>query len=385
MTVLLIHSEDSAVGMYRIWMPGKYLPKTGISVRRLPNESANLPNDREIGRTTKNKEMRKTFKKYGSWEDMAEGADLVVLQRSDNPQAIPLALAIREQYDIPLVYEIDDNIYDVSKNSPAYQYWFPGSPLKDIAELFMRNVDAITVSTENLVDVYKQFNDNIYVLPNCQDPEAWKRIKRRGGNDKIVIGWAGGYTHYDDLKVIARPIKRILRNYPNVEFRIMGTLPDFLDKVDGVKFRTDGVHCTQWPKKLAELNFDIGLAPIVERPFNAGKSNIKWQEYAMLEIPTVASNFGPYKSIEHGVDGLLANNNEYSWELQITKLIEDEELRRRLGEAAKQSVLANYNIEKNIGQWHDAYSSIIRRFKSEPRKENLATTADLTGDAQSRS
>ena len=378
MIALMIHSENSAVGLYRIWMPAKYLETLGDTVRRLPDEGAALLNDTAQVKTTKNKTYLKNFKKYGSWESMADGASIVVMQRSDTLEAVPLALAIREQYNIPFVYEIDDNIYDVSENSPSYKYWHPGSGNRAIAEMAMRNADAITVSTEALKKVYSQFNDNIYVLQNCQDPEVWKGLKRKGNDEKIIIGWAGGHTHYDDLKLIARPIKRILRNYKNVRFRIMGTLPDFLNGVDGVQFRLDGVHCSKWPQKLAELNFDIGLAPITERPFNEGKSNIKWQEYAMLEIPTIASRFGPYMNIKHMDNGLLANNNEYSWELWMTKLIEDKELRQSIGSKAKQSVMDEYNITKNIGKWHAAYSDIITKFHTKSRQDSLSTASDLT-------
>ena len=363
MKALMIHSEDSAVGGYRIWQQAKYLPGVGMEVKRLPNKTPELPNDRETGESTKDAKLKFNYKKYGSWEDLAEDVDIMVLQRSDNPQAIALALAIREQYNIPIVYEIDDNIYDVSENSPSYQYWYKGSPLIEVAEMFMKNVDAITTTTDELKRVYSHLNDNIYVLPNCQDPDSWEGLRRPQQEDKIVIGWAGGYTHYDDLKLIAPAIKRVLKNNPNVIFRVIGTLPDFLKGVKGVDFRTDAVHASMWPRKLAELDFDIGLAPVVKRPFNLGKSNIKWQEYAMLEIPTIASDIGTYSSIRDGVDGILTNNDPANWRKAMEDLIRDEEKRRALGVAAKQRVLEEFNITKNIGQWKDAYGQIIKRFK----------------------
>lgn len=368
MKALMVHSEDSAVGAYRIWQPAKHLPSLGWEVKRLPNQTPTLPNDRSIGQTSKDPEIRRAYEKYGSWEDMAEDVDIMVIQRSDNPQTIALALAIRDVYNIPIVYEIDDNIFDVSENSPSYQYWFPGSPLFEVAELFLKNVDAITTTTPALAEVFRQYNDNVYVLPNSQDPDDWAGQATQPKSDQVVIGWAGGHSHYDDLKAIAPAIKKILKKHNNVIFRVIGTLPDFLENVKGVEFRTDAVHASRWPSKLAELNFDIGLAPVVNRPFNRGKSNIKWQEYSMLEIPTIASSIGTYDAIEHMRTGILTNNDPKEWLKAIDLLVTNPYLRKSLGQEAKRSVMDQFNITENIHLWDAAYREIIERKKKNTKE-----------------
>lgn len=362
MKALMLHSENSGVGYYRIWQQAKYLKRAGWDVARMPDQSVRLPNDDSIGEATEDPELAENYKKYGSWESLGQGSDILVFQRPDDPQTLAMALAMRDIYNAPFVFEIDDNVFDVSKSSPSYKYWYPGSPYREMAEMFMRDADAITVTTPELASVYSEFNDNIYVLPNCQDPEDWKGIKKPKSEDKIVIGWAGSDTHYDDIKLIARPLKKFLRNNPNVTFRILGTLPDFLKDVKGVEFRKDWVPVQKWPSKLAELNFDIGLAPVVSRSFNECKSNIKWQEYAMLDIPTVASNFGPYKEIQHRETGLLANTDD-EWYSMLSELARDATERKRLGENAKQYVLDNLNIKTRIGEWDSVYRTIIEQYK----------------------
>lgn len=359
MKALMLHSENSGVGKYRIWTPAKYLAKTGWDVARIPDEPIRIPNDR--GYDGDDPVLLEAKEKYGSWEELAEGSDIIVMQRPDQPESIALGMALREMCNAPLVFEVDDNIYDVAENSTAYKYWYPGSPLFEVAELLMRNADAITVSTNELVDVYKHLNSNIYVLQNCQDPTDWKNIVRPKPEDKIVIGWAGSATHYDDIYLVRRAIKRILRNNPNVVFRMLGFKPDFFEKNPQIEIETNFSLVQNWTPRLAKLRFDIGIAPVVDRPFNRGKSNIKWQEYAMLEIPTVASKVGPYRSIRHGEDGYLATTED-EWVFYLEKLIKDAKLRRTIGKAAKQTVLNEYNIEKNISQWDVAYREIIKNF-----------------------
>ena len=364
MKALMTHSENSGLGYYRIWMPADALKRSGWEINRIPDYLPTIPNDKQSALSSTDPLLKRMYEKYGSWEELAEGIDIMILQRSDQPQVIALTLAIREQYGVPVVYEVDDNIYDVSENSPAYKYWHPGSPFFEVAETFMRNVDAITVSTHELKKVYEKYNDNVYVLENCQDPKDWEGVVRPEPEDKIVIGWAGSYTHYDDLKIVAPAMKKILKKYPNVVFRVLGLKPDFLQNMKGVELRSDWSDIRQWQRKLAELNFDIGIAPVVNRPFNRGKSNIKWQEYSMLGIPTVASDVGPYRSIRDGVDGVLTNNDPKNWYNALERAIKDAELRKTLGENAKQRVLTDFNIDRNIGQWNDAYREIIERFKS---------------------
>lgn len=365
MKALMLHSENSGVGYYRIWQQAKYLRRTGWDIPEIPDENPLLPNDDEIGRNTDDPKLKENFKKYGSWESLCKGSDVLVYQRPDDPQTLAMAMAMRDVCNAPLIFEIDDNIFDVAETNPSYKYWYEGSPYREFAEMFMRNVDAITTTTPALAEVYSKFNKNIYVLPNCQDPEDWEGKERPSKElgKQLIIGWAGSNTHYDDLYLIRRPIKKFLRNHPDAYFRVIGTLPDFLADVPRVELRTDIAQIRDWQGKLANLNFDIGLAPVTDRPFNQGKSNIKWQEYSMLGVPTIASRVGDYREIQQGETGYTAYSED-EWYYYLCKLAEDAQHRQQIGEQAKQYTLENHNIANRIGEWDAAYRDVINKFKS---------------------
>lgn len=354
MKALMLHSEDSAVGKYRIWQPAKYLEGLGWKIGRLPDGPVKMKVDHvEEG--------------DGCWECLAEGSDIIVMQRPDEPNSVAMAMALREQYDCPLVFEVDDNIYDVAKSSTAYQYWFPGSPLIEIAEMLMREADALTVSTPALVETYKHLNQNIFVLPNFQDLDDWSHIEApplQPDHTPIVIGWQGSSTHYDDLKLIWKPLKKLLRNYPNVEFHVLGLNADFLEGHKQVKISTRWAHPSKWPSRLAKLGYDIGIAPVVDRDFNWGKSNIKWQEYSMLGIPTVASKVGEYREIEQGVTGFLASNDN-EWYFHLEQLIKHAELRKKVGENAERYVKNHLTMKMNVHLYDEAYKQIIDHYNKD--------------------
>jgi glycosyltransferase involved in cell wall biosynthesis len=337
---LMLHSENSGVGYYRIWQQVPYLRKLGWEIYRQPDSKP----DRSIA----------------EWQEESEGADIIIVQRADDPDVVALALAMAELRNCPVVLEMDDNVFDVAASSPSYKDWHPGSPYLELVEIFMREVTAMTVSTPDLANVYSKFNKNISVLRNCQDPALWKNVRqiRRASTRPVIIGWAGSVSHYDDLKIVWRAMKKVLKRHPEIKFKVLGCTPDFLVDHPQVEI-VAGVPVGKWPQKLADLQLDIGLAPVVDRPFNRGKSNIKWQEYSMCEIPTIASRVGEYKAIRHRETGFLADDTDAAWESYLEELIGDAELRKRIGKAAKQQVLEDFNIEKNIIQWDAAYKQII--------------------------
>ncbi len=66
-----------------------------------------------------------------------------------------------------------------------------------------------------------QYSDEkVYVVPNCLDltHNQWSQIKEK--NETVKIGWVGGITHEEDLKLIADDI-----NAMDVEFYIVGYTP----------------------------------------------------------------------------------------------------------------------------------------------------------------
>jgi glycosyltransferase involved in cell wall biosynthesis len=92
--------------------------------------------------------------------------------------------------------------------------------------------------------------------------------------------------------------------------------------------------------------------------FNQGKSAIKALEMAARGIPVIASNFGPYPEfIVDGVTGFLVKTAK-QWRDRIRELVADEDLRRSMGEKARE-LAAGHTIEGNWHRWADAYRSLL--------------------------
>jgi len=107
---------------------------------------------------------------------------------------------------------------------------------------------------------------------------------------------------------------------------------------------------------LEQTRLDIMLIPREDNYFNRCKSNLKFLEAAMLEIPVVAQAMtdGPYQELD-GSNGILATDD---WEEKVELLIQDKELRTAIGKNAKDYVLSKYDINNNAHLWREAYSKI---------------------------
>jgi len=89
-------------------------------------------------------------------------------------------------------------------------------------------------------------------------------------------------------------------------------------------------------------------------------SDIKLKEFSALGIPVVASNIKPYNvSLKHGVTGYLASNGK-EWFDYLELLVQDKELRVKLGKNALRWYEEN-TIDRHIHKWVEAYSQAVNR------------------------
>ena len=96
--------------------------------------------------------------------------------------------------------------------------------------------------------------------------------------------------------------------------------------------------------------------------FNRGKSQIRWMEYAVNKTAVVASpiwayNKDPFGVVKHGKNILFAKYKE-DWIKQLSRLIEDENLRKKIGQQSYDDVMNYYNLEKQAYVYTDAYQKI---------------------------
>lgn len=306
-------------------------------------------------------------------------ADVVVFHRPEHPDRLKLARALKE-LGKKIVFDNDDTYKD-SEQVRLNQYMNQErvdrglKAINSSIDAFIKEADLVTASTEFLAEEYRQLNPNVVVLKNCVDPFLFDEPLRNEG-DKVRIGITGSVGITADLDVL-EPIVRHYENDPRVQIVFFSLHPKseqtkMLREIYAGEYATlESFKNVEWHpmveahlyyETLNNLKLDIQIIPRKNTYFNRCKSNLKFLESSMLEIPVIAQAFStgdsPYQQNPKDKDYLLLADTQEEWIAQIDKLIADKELRREMGRKAREYVEEEYSIANNINKWEEVYNSL---------------------------
>jgi len=339
LNVIGLVADETACGNYRIIAPFWYLRKYGAKARWTTLVTV----------------------------DEIMSADLVIVQRQYDPIIVDGLLKEAREAGKAIIYEIDDNLHAVLPSSPVYQVFKQGGPALAGVHRAIAQSHGLTVSTPELAGDYSKLNQNVEVIYNSIDFEMrdWETIPKDKDKDNIVVGWTGGVTHLEDVELLKNVIPAILEKYKNVKFALYTSLDLARLIIERLQLPEDRITIIpprsfhDYPTALGY--FDISLVPTVNCRFNAAKSNLKVLELGALGIPSVASKVPPYvTTIRNGVNGFTAET-EPEWINYISLLIENEELRKKLGMNIRYIVYKHFNLGTNCHLWPEAWKAIIQR------------------------
>lgn len=256
----------------------------------------------------------------------------------------------RLRRDAKLVYELDDDPFEIERINPSYEVYSDPVVRDNIAH-GLEVADLVTVTTELLAERMRKHNPNVVAIENRIDESVLTLERPR--RDKLVIGWAGGGSHGADVALCAYGLRRALDLNPQTEGHFIGA--DFRWLVKHPLRHTD--WCQKTTDYYTLIDFDIGIIPLVETPFAVVKSHSKALEYAALGIPVIASDVAPYRSfVIDGVTGYLVRK-EHEWLGRLRDLINDESMRTEMGAKAREHA-SQWTIQTGWKEWESAYAPL---------------------------
>jgi glycosyltransferase involved in cell wall biosynthesis len=280
--------------------------------------------------------------------------DAIVLVRLAMHPALSDLIQAARQRGVKVLYDVDDLIWE-----PAMLEVMDWSA-EDRERYILRqslyckaleSCDLAILPTNYLADKVSKLGKTAAVVSNgvnqVQLEAAHKILAHKVPKDFVAVGYfSGTATHRRDFEQASGALLRLLTGVPNLRLVIGGYLtlpPEFRD----FKTRIVRVPLVRWdklPEKLALA--DVNIAPLeVGNPFCESKSELKYFEAGLLEIPTVASATGTFRNaIRQGENGFLATTSQ-DWYESLRLLIEQPELRQRVGRCAREHVLRTYTEE----------------------------------------
>jgi len=289
---------------------------------------------------------------------------LVIFYRVPARDNVLKIIAEAKRLRIQTIWEVDDLIFDReilagSKNLAGLDQVTVEGVLEGalLYRTAMLNCDKGIASTTGLAAAMRKAGvPEVFVIENALDRQTLihaKKIKAASNKPKdpvvrIVYG-SGTNTHNVDFREAAAALLHILSTFREVRLRLIGTL-DLPEEFTPYQSQIERISfCTfdEYLRCLAEC--DISIAPLEDYIFNDAKSNIKFLEASVLQIPSVCSPRAAFRqAITSGVNGFLCATQD-EWTAILTLLVTDVEMRERISLAAYDSVVTTYS-SANIGE-----------------------------------
>ena len=267
---------------------------------------------------------------------------IYVFRRSED--AVRRALAPLAARGVGIVWDTDDDLSAIPRRSPTYKTHGALRGQRRFAETLRmaRLAHVMMASTDVIREKYASNGiSGIEVVENHLPP----KIKRKSArHDGLVIGWIAAMEHQQDVieMRMREVLEAVLAEHPDVRVESVGVDIGLADRYT----RTAATHFSKLPDHMAR--YDIGLAPIVDIPFNLARSNIKVKEYAASGVPWLASARGSYVGLGEAQGGLLVEDHE--WGEAIDALIRDKRRRKKLSRAGK-SWAKTQTVDRLADRW----------------------------------
>ena len=217
--------------------------------------------------------------------------------------------------------------------------------------------DVVTTTSEYLAEQYRSWGAaEVHVVENYIPPEyAAGRAAAAPRDETVTIGWVGAGEHYYDYEQLGlrATFERLLAAHPQLRVASVGVrlgLP-------AERWRHIPLaEYTELPRLAAA--YDVGIAPIVDIPFNRARSNVKLKEYAAMGVPWLASPIGPYAGLGERQGGRLVADDR--WHEELERLIVERRARQKLAKRALKWG-ESQRIHHNVRAWEVPLKRAVER------------------------
>ena len=336
--LFLVQGLDVAASRYRVLQYLPYLKEHGIqaSVQCFPKGFfAKL----------------KVFKSVNQY-------DILFIQRKRFPV---LWLKFIRKNARKIVYDFDDSVmYRSSK--------YVSNESKTRAKVFKNMVNAsdhVIAGNEYLQQNTTPYTQDVTIIPSPIDMTSYPQKKYPEKNDIITLGWIGAHGSIHYLKKMKPIFDTLAKRNDKLRLRII--CDTFFDCENMI------VEKKQWNEKdeVADIqSFDIGLMPLMDDPWSHGKCGLKVLQCLATGVPVVCSPAGINREIvENSVHGFWANTDE-EWIEKLEILINDHELRKKMGVAGRERVIERYSLKANAPRMLKIFQQLVQNGTDNYSKKN---------------
>ena len=251
--------------------------------------------------------------------------DQAVVCRRDAPRVVEAILA---DPALRLTYVIDDDL-----DAAGVDQTLPSDYRSRLARLregqyraLVERAETIVVPTEHLAAKYRATHDVRLFGPVWAGPLADdNHFDRLARGKAFQIAYLGSVTHGADRAFVINVLEAVLAARPDAAVTMIarGKLGCSLDGHPRLRLRRP-LPWALHRSRHARLRFHLALYPMLDTPFNRGRSVNKVIEHAVLgAVGLYSADWAFADRIRNGETGFLAPNEEGAWVAAILAAMDD--------------------------------------------------------------
>lgn len=292
-------------------------------------------------------------------------ADIIVTQRFAIPdvETADRLAAFAHSIGATVVFDLDDDLLNIPRTHPDADVLRPRAK---VARRMVEISDALWLSSAGLAARISAIRPDAQVMPNGLDERIWTAPAIPNQDQPVRILCMGTTTHDRDFAMIEPALSRLKAEYDDrivIDIVGMTTRNDLASGLNRISPPPSAMRSypgfVHWLTS-AVPPWHIGLAPLLNTPFNLCKSPIKAMDYAAMGLVVLASDTPVYRgSIADGPAGQLVANTAAAWYAALNGLLRNWDQRRMIAARSRDAFLAQASLASQAMLRHAALTRLL--------------------------
>lgn len=283
-------------------------------------------------------------------EALLEGTQVLVVIKSslfrDFLRSAPRLKALCEERGVVLVSNPCDG---------------PGADSGDTADVFTEEIAdyAFAVSRMQAEAISRRRRaEEVLLVAHASRLETGNCVEYRDKVRQVIWENAIHHNPHYDARKVGMPRER----YQELEDMLKSILRERGVELVFIEAWRETQTYAEWERMLLESDIAIECKALGSQyvDYQSQKPAVKVLNYMSLGLPVVCDSLPAYRELGKDGQHLLFANTQEEWRAQILRLLDDKDLRRRLGEAARQ-VTGPFSIDNICRRYADFFESMVQR------------------------
>jgi glycosyltransferase involved in cell wall biosynthesis len=247
----------------------------------------------------------------------------------------------------PMILDIDDAVW---LNTGGHR-------ARDLA----RASDLVVCGNNFLAHQFSRWNTNITVIPTAVNT-CWYRPRRAPADESpdhsptLFLGWTGTSGNFPFLYAIERALMRVMQHCSHAKLLVVADRPPQFKLLP--ESRVEFERWTPRTEQAAFTRMSIGLMPLADTDWCNGKCSYKMLCYMSAGLPVVVTAAGMNREVLALGNVGMSAGCEAEWIDALIGLLEDANLRRRLGAAGRTVVEQRFSLQQLARQYAAVFRSL---------------------------